>query len=79
MPKAISDIKEFVKLASASQTKVCRVKRNGSVFKFKLRGPNTLHTLTVNDAKKAAKIKKSLPRAWKIVNVPEKKELKKKK
>ncbi|KAH7820100.1 putative 60s ribosomal L38 [Monocercomonoides exilis] len=69
MPYRFTDLAEFARIVSISRNKVCYIKRDGAVFKFKLRGPTQKTTLIVHDASKARSVRRSIPREWKIVDV----------
>jgi ribosomal L38e protein family len=64
-PKQVTDIKQFLAIASRKDAKSARVKKtvlaNRNVqTKFKVRCARYLYTLVVNDADKAEKLKQSL-------------------
>ncbi|KAI9004671.1 ribosomal protein L38 component of cytosolic 80S ribosome and 60S large subunit [Gaertneriomyces semiglobifer] len=61
MPKQITEIKDFLKVARRKDAKSIKIKKNGSETKFKVRCSKYLYTLVVADADKAEKLKQSLP------------------
>ncbi|KAJ3178558.1 60S ribosomal protein L38 [Gaertneriomyces sp. JEL0708] len=61
MPKQITEIKDFLKVARRKDAKSIKIKKNGSETKFKVRCSKYLYTLVVADSDKAEKLKQSLP------------------
>ncbi|CAB54810.1 60S ribosomal protein L38 [Schizosaccharomyces pombe] len=62
MPRQISDIKQFLEIARRKDATSARIKKNTNKdVKFKLRCSKYLYTLVVADAKKAEKLRQSLP------------------
>ncbi|EPY49468.1 60S ribosomal protein L38 [Schizosaccharomyces osmophilus] len=62
MPRQINDIKQFLEIARRKDATSARIKKNQNKdVKFKLRCSKYLYTLVVADAKKAEKLRQSLP------------------
>lgn len=60
-PKQIHEIKDFLLTARRKDARSVKIKKTGSVTKFKVRCSKYLYTLCVADADKAEKLKQSLP------------------
>lgn len=78
MAKEITDIKEFVQLATQPGVKTAtiktntKVKANGKKYtetKFKIRGGKDLYTLIVNDPAKAKKLVQTLPPTLEVTEI----------
>ncbi|KAJ1509622.1 60S ribosomal protein L38 [Coelomomyces lativittatus] len=61
MPKQVSDIKSFLEIARRKDARAARIKKTGSLTKFKLRCSRYLYTFVVTDQLKAKKLKETLP------------------
>lgn len=61
MPKAISEIKDFLLTARRRDASRVRIKKSGDITKFKVRCSRYLYTLCVTDSDKAEKLRQSLP------------------
>ncbi|GIM00540.1 hypothetical protein Vretimale_5534 [Volvox reticuliferus] len=61
MPKQIHEIKDFLLTARRKDARSVKIKKTGSVTKFKVRCSQYLYTLCVADSDKADKLKQSLP------------------
>ncbi|KAL6771352.1 RPL38 [Auxenochlorella protothecoides x Auxenochlorella symbiontica] len=61
MPRQIEEIKEFLLTARRKDARSVKIKKTGSVTKFKVRCSKYLYTLSVTDGDKADKLKQSLP------------------
>ncbi|EPX74696.1 60S ribosomal protein L38 [Schizosaccharomyces octosporus yFS286] len=73
MPRQVTDIKLFLQLAHRGDATSARVKKNQNKdVKFKLRCSKYLYTLVVADAKKAEKLRQSLPPALTVAEVGKK-------
>ncbi|KAJ2078236.1 hypothetical protein H4R24_004625, partial [Coemansia sp. RSA 988] len=70
LAKQIQDIKNFLEVTRRKDATGVRVKKNGSVVKFKVRCARYLYTLTVADAQKALKLRQSLPPGLEVKDVP---------
>ncbi|KAJ2513198.1 60S ribosomal protein L38 [Coemansia sp. RSA 1939] len=71
--KQIKDIKNFLEVTRRKDASSVRVKKNGSVVKFKVRCSRYLYTLVVADAQKAGKLRQSLPPGLAVEDVAAKK------
>ena len=60
-PRQIIEIKQFLLTARRPDAKSVKIKKSGSVTKFKVRCSRLLYTLCVEDQDKADKLKQSLP------------------
>ncbi|KAJ1499754.1 60S ribosomal protein L38, partial [Coelomomyces lativittatus] len=60
-PKQVSDIKSFLEIARRKDARAARIKKTGSLTKFKLRCSRYLYTFVVTDQLKAKKLKETLP------------------
>jgi large subunit ribosomal protein L38e len=60
-PKQIHEIKDFLLTARRKDARSVKIKKTGSVTKFKVRCSQYLYTLCVADSDKADKLKQSLP------------------
>ena len=69
MPREIKDLKEFLSICSRKDARNVKVKKNGTVTKFKVRCSKFLYTLVVQDKKKADRIQKSIHPSVKKVEV----------
>ncbi|RKP37119.1 60S ribosomal protein L38, partial [Dimargaris cristalligena] len=67
--KNVADIKKFLEIARRKDAKSARIKKNGQVVKFKLRCSRYLYTLVVDDARKAEKLRESLPPALTVTEI----------
>ena len=61
MPKQISDIRDFLQKARRKDARSVKIKKSGTVTKFKIRCSRYLYTLCVTDGEKADKLTQSLP------------------
>lgn len=61
MPKAITDIRDFLQKARRSDAKLVKIHKKSGKTKFKIRCSKYLYTLTVADSEKAEKLTQSLP------------------
>ncbi|KAJ2216105.1 60S ribosomal protein L38 [Coemansia sp. RSA 487] len=73
LAKQIKDIKNFLEVTRRKDATNVRVKKNGSVVKFKVRCSRYLYTLVVADAQKAGKLRQSLPPGLQVNDVSAKK------
>ncbi len=60
-PRQIHEIKDFLLTARRKDARSVKIKKTGSVTKFKVRCSKYLYTLCVADTDKAEKLKQSLP------------------
>ncbi|EEB07007.1 60S ribosomal protein L38 [Schizosaccharomyces japonicus yFS275] len=73
MPRQINDIKLFLEIARRKDASSARIKKNqNKEIKFKLRCSKYLYTLVVADAKKAEKLRQSLPPGLVVTEVSKK-------
>ena len=68
-PKQIADIKDFLLKARRKDAKSVKIKKTGSVTKFKVRCSKYLYTLRVQDQDKATRLKQSLPPGINIIDI----------
>ncbi|KDD72933.1 ribosomal protein L38e [Helicosporidium sp. ATCC 50920] len=68
-PRQITEIKEFLLTARRKDARSVKIKKTGSVTKFKVRCSRYLYTLSVADATKASKLKQSLPPGLQIQEI----------
>lgn len=61
MPKQITEIREFLKIARRKDARSVKIKKNATETKFKIRCSRYLYTLLMADKAKAEKLKQSLP------------------
>ena len=61
MPKAITDIRDFLQKARRPDAKLVKIRKRTENTKFKIRCSRYLYTLTVKDNEKAEKLTQSLP------------------
>ena len=61
MPKQINDIRDFLQKARRKDARSVKIKKSGTVTKFKIRCSRYLYTLCVTDGEKADKLTQSLP------------------
>merc|ERR550525_1192723 len=61
MPKQITEIRSFLQIARRKDARCVKIKRNGTITKFKIRCSRFLYTLVMPDKDKAEKLKQSLP------------------
>ncbi|KAJ1916800.1 60S ribosomal protein L38 [Mycoemilia scoparia] len=61
MAKEVKDIKNFLEITRRRDVRSIRIKKNGNITKFKVRGSRFLYTLSVNDGGKAKKLREAFP------------------
>merc|ERR1719277_122686 len=61
MPKEITEIRQFLQIARRKDARNVKIKKTGSMTKFKVRCSRFLYTLRMPDKAKAEKLKQSLP------------------
>ena len=69
MPKKIDATKDFLLTARRKDARSVKIKKSGTVTKFKVRCSKYLYTLCVTDADKAEKLKQSLPPGLQVQDI----------